>query len=65
MSTTYHDPDVEERLGNVDEYLISCLGFTVRQNAWAGPEHWKYRKTKGIAMGSRFKSFCFCKLASS
>ncbi|KAA0034790.1 condensin complex subunit 2 [Cucumis melo var. makuwa] len=47
VSTTYYDPDVEERLGNVDEYLISCLGFTVRQNAWAGPEHWKYRKTKG------------------
>lgn len=65
MSTTYYDPDVEERLGNVDEYLISCLGFTVRQNAWAGPEHWKYRKTKGIAKGGRFKSFFFCNLASS
>ncbi|XP_038900339.1 condensin complex subunit 2 [Benincasa hispida] len=46
VSNTYHDPDVEDRLGNVDEYLISCLGFAVRQNAWAGPEHWKYRKTK-------------------
>ncbi|XP_022970958.1 condensin complex subunit 2 [Cucurbita maxima] len=51
VSSTYHNPDIEERSEKVDEYLISCLGFTLRQNAWAGPEHWKYRKTKGSSDG--------------
>ncbi|KAM1767703.1 hypothetical protein ACFX12_045765 [Malus domestica] len=42
----YHELDTNERLEKVDGYLFLSLGFTSKQNAWAGPDHWKYRKTK-------------------
>ena len=32
----------------VDGYLFLSLGFTSKQNAWAGPDHWKYQKVKGM-----------------
>ncbi|CAL0303967.1 unnamed protein product [Lupinus luteus] len=40
------DPDMDDRFENVDGYLILNLGFNSKQNAWAGPDHWKYRKSK-------------------
>ncbi|KAE9616795.1 putative condensin complex subunit 2/barren [Lupinus albus] len=40
------DPDMDDRFENVDGYLIVNLGFNSKQNAWAGPDHWKYRKSK-------------------
>ncbi|KAK7263497.1 hypothetical protein RJT34_31088 [Clitoria ternatea] len=40
------DPDVDDRFENVDEYLFLSLGFSSKQNAWAGPDHWKFRKSK-------------------
>ncbi|XP_057455862.1 condensin complex subunit 2 [Lotus japonicus] len=40
------DSDTDERLENVDGYLFLNLGFSSKQNAWAGPDHWKYRKSK-------------------
>ncbi|XP_015881154.3 condensin complex subunit 2 [Ziziphus jujuba] len=43
-----HDPDIDDRFEKVDGYLFFNLGFTSNQNAWAGPDHWKYRKTKGL-----------------
>ncbi|TYH63864.1 hypothetical protein ES332_D07G225300v1 [Gossypium tomentosum] len=36
-----------DRFEKVDDYLFLNLGFTLKQNAWAGPDHWKYRKTEG------------------
>ncbi|VVA17574.1 PREDICTED: condensin complex [Prunus dulcis] len=42
----FDERDNEERLKDVDEYLFLSLGLTSKQNAWAGPDHWKYRKTK-------------------
>ncbi|XP_052178447.1 condensin complex subunit 2 isoform X2 [Diospyros lotus] len=41
-----NEPDVDNRFDKVDGYLFLSLGLTSNQNAWAGPDHWKYRKTK-------------------
>ncbi|KAG7568610.1 Condensin complex subunit 2/barren [Arabidopsis thaliana x Arabidopsis arenosa] len=41
------DLDSDDRLENVDDYLFLSLGISSKQNSWAGPDHWKYRKTKG------------------
>ncbi|KAG6661209.1 condensin complex subunit 2 isoform X1 [Carya illinoinensis] len=41
-----HEPGSDDRVEKIDGYLFSNLGFT-KQNAWAGPDHWKYRKAKG------------------
>ncbi|KAL2328378.1 hypothetical protein Fmac_021805 [Flemingia macrophylla] len=37
---------MDDRFENVDGYLFLSLGFSSKQNAWAGPDHWKYRKSK-------------------
>nr|XP_043628578.1 condensin complex subunit 2-like [Erigeron canadensis] len=42
-----NEPDVDERFGRVDDFMFLKLGLTARQNAWAGPDHWKYQKAKG------------------
>ncbi|XVF21003.1 hypothetical protein REPUB_Repub12eG0053100 [Reevesia pubescens] len=44
---SFNNLDADDRFENVDEYLFLSLGFSLKQNAWAGPDHWKYRKTKG------------------
>ncbi|KAL8478231.1 hypothetical protein ACS0TY_030215 [Phlomoides rotata] len=41
-----HDPDEDDRFEEVDSYLFLSLGFSTKQNAWAGPNHWKYQKVK-------------------
>ncbi|XP_027348230.1 condensin complex subunit 2 [Abrus precatorius] len=40
------DRDMDDRFENVDGYLFLSLGFSSKQNAWAGPDHWKYRRSK-------------------
>ncbi|RDX64855.1 Condensin complex subunit 2, partial [Mucuna pruriens] len=40
------DGDMDDRFESVDGYLFLSLGFSSKQNAWAGPDHWKYRKSK-------------------
>lgn len=45
--SSFHGPDFDDRLEKVDGFLFLSLGFTSKQNAWAGPDHWKYQKTKG------------------
>ncbi|XP_020234206.1 condensin complex subunit 2 isoform X2 [Cajanus cajan] len=42
------DGDMDERFENVDGYLFLSLGFSSKQNAWAGPDHWKFRKSKEV-----------------
>ncbi|XP_073058220.1 condensin complex subunit 2-like isoform X1 [Primulina eburnea] len=42
----FHDLLEDDRFGEVDGYLFSSLGFSTKQNAWAGPNHWKYQKVK-------------------
>ncbi|KAK4255322.1 hypothetical protein QN277_008335 [Acacia crassicarpa] len=41
------DPAIEDTFENIDGYLFLSLGFNSKHNAWAGPDHWKYRKAKG------------------
>ncbi|XP_044503217.1 condensin complex subunit 2-like isoform X2 [Mangifera indica] len=41
-----HDLNMDDRFEKVDECLFLSLGFSSKQNAWAGPDHWKYRKVK-------------------
>ncbi|PRQ52729.1 putative condensin complex subunit 2/barren [Rosa chinensis] len=48
--SSFHEPDFDDRLEKVDGFLFLSLGFTSKQNAWAGPDHWKYQKTKGSEM---------------
>lgn len=38
---------MDDRFEKVDGFLFLNLGFTAKHNAWAGPDHWKYRKAKG------------------
>nr|CAD1834777.1 unnamed protein product [Ananas comosus var. bracteatus] len=37
----------DEKLDRIADFLSLGLGLSAKTNAWAGPEHWKYRKTKG------------------
>lgn len=39
-------PAVDERLEKIADLLLLGTGSS-KTNAWAGPEHWKYRKAKG------------------
>ncbi|XP_020098267.1 condensin complex subunit 2 isoform X2 [Ananas comosus] len=45
----FDDADLggDEKLDRIADFLSLGLGFSAKTNAWAGPEHWKYRKTKG------------------
>ncbi|KAF5481033.1 hypothetical protein F2P56_001724 [Juglans regia] len=43
---SFHESGSDDRVEKIDGYLFSNLGFT-KQNAWAGPDHWKYQKAKG------------------
>ncbi|KAM6572607.1 hypothetical protein CsatA_016687 [Cannabis sativa] len=45
---TSQEYDADDRFEKVDGYLFLNMGLASKQNAWAGPEHWKYRKTKGV-----------------
>ncbi|XP_038974901.1 condensin complex subunit 2 isoform X1 [Phoenix dactylifera] len=42
------DPDIGEKFEKINCFLSLGLGFTSKSNAWAGPDHWKYRKVKGL-----------------
>ncbi|VFQ89464.1 unnamed protein product [Cuscuta campestris] len=42
----YHDVEMDSGFNQVDNYLFSNLGFLPKENSWAGPDHWKFRKAK-------------------
>ncbi|KAM1059431.1 hypothetical protein ACFX1X_024455 [Malus domestica] len=42
----YLELDMDERLEKVDGFLFLSLGFTSKQNAWVGLDHWKHQKIK-------------------
>ncbi|CAI9090105.1 OLC1v1024796C1 [Oldenlandia corymbosa var. corymbosa] len=46
-SMTY-EWNVDDRFEKIDDYLFLSLGFSSKQNAWAGPDHWKYRKAREV-----------------
>lgn len=56
---SFRNPDMDDRFEKVDEYLFLNLGFSSKQNAWAGPDHWKYQKAKGPVEGDTV-NWCFC-----
>ncbi|KAI4383246.1 hypothetical protein MLD38_009110 [Melastoma candidum] len=39
-------PDGVAEFEELESYLFLGLGYTGKYNAWAGPEHWKFRKSK-------------------
>ncbi|KAJ8639040.1 hypothetical protein MRB53_015734 [Persea americana] len=43
---SFHEPDMGDGLDKIAGFLSLGLGFISKQNAWAGPDHWKYRKVK-------------------
>ncbi|KAI3849057.1 hypothetical protein MKX03_011500 [Papaver bracteatum] len=45
-SFQFQEPGMADRFEKVSDFLFLGLGFTSNQNAWAGPEHWKFRKAK-------------------
>lgn len=48
---TFQDPDgpgIDERFEKIADLLSLGMGFSSKTNAWAGPEHWKYRKVKDL-----------------
>ncbi|KAL9263955.1 Condensin complex subunit 2-like protein [Drosera capensis] len=47
---TLHEPDTDYNIEKVDVCLFLSLGFMSKQNTWAGPDHWKYRKAKAPKM---------------
>ncbi|KAF9606630.1 hypothetical protein IFM89_027289 [Coptis chinensis] len=46
-SHAFHEPEIADNSENVAEFLFLGLGFSSNRNAWAGPDHWKFRKVKG------------------
>ncbi|XP_017979600.1 PREDICTED: condensin complex subunit 2 [Theobroma cacao] len=42
-----YEPDVGDRFEDIAKFLFPGLGFSSNQNAWAGPNHWKYQNCKG------------------
>ncbi|KAM1164631.1 hypothetical protein ACFX13_024750 [Malus domestica] len=42
----YLELDMDERFEKVDGFLFLSLGFTSKQNAWVGLDHWKHQKIK-------------------
>ncbi|XP_058095118.1 condensin complex subunit 2 [Magnolia sinica] len=43
----FHEPDADVRFEKVAAFAFLGLGCISKQNSWAGPDHWKYRKAKG------------------
>ncbi|XVF77380.1 hypothetical protein PTKIN_Ptkin14bG0038400 [Pterospermum kingtungense] len=41
------ESDLKDSFEDVANLLLRGLGFTSKQNAWAGPDHWKYHNHKG------------------
>ena len=41
------EPEMDDRFEKVPMFLVEHFGFTLQQNAWAGPDHWKYQNPKG------------------
>uniref|UniRef100_A0A0D9V1R4 Condensin complex subunit 2 n=1 Tax=Leersia perrieri TaxID=77586 RepID=A0A0D9V1R4_9ORYZ len=40
--------DINGRINKIADFLSFGMEFFAKTNAWAGPEHWKYRKAKDL-----------------
>ncbi|XP_020272359.1 condensin complex subunit 2-like isoform X5 [Asparagus officinalis] len=55
------NPLIDQKLEKNSDLLILGLGFISKSNAWAGPDHWKYRKAKDESMQyDNFIPFASC-----
>ena len=61
---TIRDPNMDQKLEKIADFLSLGLGFTSISNAWAGPEHWKYRKAKGVMRSKSLQCTFFCSIAN-
>ncbi|KAK6934494.1 Condensin complex subunit 2/barren [Dillenia turbinata] len=43
---TSNELDASDRFNKVAAFLFQGLGFSSKHNSWAGPDHWKYYKSK-------------------
>ncbi|KAF3339546.1 condensin complex subunit 2 [Carex littledalei] len=48
----HRDMCEDEKLERITDFLSQGLGFSSKNNAWAGPDHWKFRKIKDSASNS-------------
>ncbi|XP_078151675.1 condensin complex subunit 2-like isoform X3 [Carex rostrata] len=48
----HRDMCEDEKLERITDFLVQGLGFSSKNNAWAGPDHWKFRKIKVSAGNS-------------
>lgn len=62
---SYDNADVDYESEKVDEYLFLSLGYSSKQNAWAGPDHWKFQKAKGSLAGDIINHLFFGVLIGS
>ncbi|XP_040988211.1 condensin complex subunit 2-like isoform X5 [Juglans microcarpa x Juglans regia] len=44
---TFREPVVDNTFEKFSMFLFQGLGVASKQNAWAGPDHWKYCRSKG------------------
>lgn len=58
-SFTLHELDADPKFERIAGFLALGLGFAPKTNAWAGPDHWKYRKIKGRTEVMHEKSHYF------
>ncbi|KAL5730743.1 hypothetical protein ACHQM5_003535 [Ranunculus cassubicifolius] len=47
-SYAFQDPEISDYSENAADFLFLSLGFASNRNAWAGPDHWKFRKVKDL-----------------
>lgn len=47
-SCNFYKPDLDGRLQEFAAFILQGLGFPSKQRAWAGPDHWKFSKHKGL-----------------
>lgn len=55
---TSYEPDVDDRFESVSGFCFQRLIFSSVENAWAGPDHWKYQKSKANIFAGESKSAC-------
>lgn len=41
---------MDDNSGTIPTFLLRGLTNTLKQNAWAGPDHWKYQRPKGMPL---------------
>lgn len=46
-ASSVYDLDIDDRFAEVDDTIFLNMGFPSKLNAWAGPDHWKFRKVRG------------------